>query len=64
MYLKLIVIGKNEITIENHKGILSFNEDEIKVNTNIGAIFIKGNGFEILYIAIPTIIISGKFNSI
>lgn len=61
---KIIVIGKEEVTIENHKGILTFSENEIRVNTKIGPISIKGGGFEILYIATSTIIISGKFASI
>ena len=61
---KIIVIGKEEVTIENHKGILTFNEDEIRINSKLGPISIKGEGFEILYIATSTITISGKFASI
>lgn len=61
---KIIVIGRDEITIENHKGILIFDESHIKVNTNSSPITIRGNKFEILYIAASTITISGRFNSI
>lgn len=61
---KIIVIGKEEITIENHKGILTFNKNEIRINSKLGAISIKGDNFEILYIATSTITISGKFASI
>ena len=61
---KIIIIGRNEITIENHKGILSFEEKAIKINTNDGTITIKGKGFEILYIATATITISGWFDNI
>ena len=61
---RITVIGKNEITIENHKGILTFDKEEIKINTNIAPIVIKGSGFEILYIASTTLIISGSFTSI
>ncbi|MBM6860905.1 sporulation protein YqfC, partial [Clostridium saudiense] len=45
-------------------GILTFNEDEIRINSKLGPISIKGEGFEILYIATSTITISGKFASI
>jgi len=31
---KIIVTGRNEITIENHKGIMVFEKDRIKINTN------------------------------
>lgn len=61
---KIIVVGRNEITIENHKGILIFDRDKIKINTNICPIEIKGRKFEILYIATSTITIKGYFDSI
>lgn len=61
---KIIVIGRNEITIENHKGIMVFEKDKIRINTNMSPIEIKGNSFEILYIASATITIKGYFDSI
>ena len=32
---KIIVIGRNEVTIENHKGIMVFEREKIKINTNM-----------------------------
>lgn len=61
---KIIVVGRNEVTIENHKGILVFERDKIKINTNMAPIEIKGSQFEILYIAASTITIKGYFDSI
>lgn len=61
---KIIVTGRNEVTIENHKGIMVFERDKIKINTNMSPIEIKGSEFEILYIAASTITIKGCFNSI
>lgn len=61
---KIIVTGRNEVTIENHKGIMVFERDKIKINTNMSPIEIKGSDFEILYIAASTITIKGYFNSI
>ena len=61
---KIIVTGRNEVTIENHKGIMVFERDKIKINTNMSPIEIKGSDFEILYIAASTISIKGYFNSI
>ena len=46
---KIIVIGKEEVTIENHKGILTFNEDEIRVNSKLGPISISGKFASISY---------------
>lgn len=61
---KIIVVGRNEVTIENHKGILVFEREKIKINTNMSPIEIKGSQFEILYIAASTITIKGYFDSI
>lgn len=61
---RISVIGQEEITIENHKGIVLFERNIIKVNTKLKPISIEGDNFEILYIGESTIIISGKFNSI
>ena len=61
---KISIIGDSEIDIENHKGIILFEENEVKINTNVGNIIIEGSRFEILFIGGSTITISGKFKSI
>ncbi|QGU95501.1 sporulation protein YqfC [Clostridium bovifaecis] len=61
---KIIVTGDNEITIENHKGIIMFGEEEIKLNSNSGVISLKGRNLEILFIGGSTIILGGKFKGI
>lgn len=61
---KITITGDEEITIENHKGIILFERSLIKINTKIKAINIQGENFEILYIGDSTITISGKFNSV
>lgn len=61
---KLTIIGNDEITIENHKGIILFERNIIKINTKIKPISIEGEDFEILYIGDATITISGKFKGI
>ncbi|MBW6408506.1 sporulation protein YqfC [Clostridium weizhouense] len=61
---KIIVTGNREITIENHRGIMAFENSLIKINSRIGAITIMGEGFEILFIGDNTITISGIFKGI
>lgn len=61
---KITITGDNEITIENHKGIILFEEKQIKVNSKVGLITIFGSGFEILFIGGSTLTISGKFKSV
>ncbi len=61
---KIIVVGNREITIENHRGIIAFETNMVKINSRIGAITIKGEKFEILFIGETTIAISGNFKGI
>lgn len=61
---KIIVVGDREITIENHKGVIYFETNMVKINSRIGAIVIKGEAFEILFIAETSITISGIFQGI
>ena len=61
---KITIIGNNEITIENHKGIILFERNIIKINTKVKIVNIEGENFEILYIGDSTITINGKFKSI
>ena len=61
---KITIIGNDEITIENHKGIILFERNIIRINTKVKVINIEGENFEILYIGDSTITISGKFKSI
>lgn len=61
---KINVIGDTEITIENHKGILSFDKDNTKIKTAIGVLDIEGEELEIVFIGGSTITISGKFKSL
>lgn len=61
---KITIVGNKEITVENHKGILVFEKDKVKINTKNGPIKIQGTSFEIMYIGIHTLTISGDFRSI
>ena len=61
---KITIIGNSEITIENHKGIILFERNVIKINTKVKVVNIQGENFEILYIGDSTITISGKFKLI
>lgn len=61
---KISMIGNNEITIENHKGIVAFDNNKMKVKTRLGNFVIEGSGIEILFIGGSTITISGYFKSL
>ena len=47
---KITILADKEINIENHKGVINFEEDEVKINTSLGPITIYGKNFKILFI--------------
>lgn len=61
---KVIIVGNVEITVENHKGILTFDKDKVVINSNEGLINILGDSFEILFIGSDSLTLSGNFKSI
>jgi sporulation protein YqfC len=61
---KITIISDNEITIENHKGVVLFEDREVKINSNVGLISIVGKEFEILFMGGSTLTLSGRFKSV
>jgi len=61
---KITITGESELEIENHKGIVLFQEKEVKINSKLGLISINGSNFEILFMGGATITIKGNFKSV
>lgn len=61
---KVILIGNNSVTVENHKGIIEYNEDQIRVNTGSGVLIIKGAKLGIKSIVQEEITITGEIISV
>lgn len=61
---RIEIMGDEEITVENHKGIISFDKSKIEINSSIGKITLNGVGLEILFMGGESITIGGKFKSI
>lgn len=60
----MMLVGNNKLFLENHKGISSFQNDEIKVKTKQGYILINGERLSISEIDTESLTISGKLYSI
>lgn len=61
---KITVIGNEEITIENHQGILKFCEEFIKIKCCYGNMYVNGDNLQIIFISGKTIVLGGKFKSV
>lgn len=60
----LKVTGKNDISIENHRGIIEYSSEILRINSNIGIIKIIGKNLYIKEISKEEIFIVGDVNII
>lgn len=61
---KITVIGNWQISIENHRGLIEYTADKIRINTSNGALEIKGKGLIIRGILVDEIALDGQVYSI
>lgn len=61
---KVIIIGTNQVTIENHKGIIEYSQELIRVNTGSGIMNLCGRNLVIKHIFQEEITITGEIQSI
>ncbi len=61
---KTTLIGNNQVSIENHKGIIEYSDDIIRVNTGCGILSIAGSHLVIKTILQEEITISGEVTSL
>lgn len=61
---RVILIGNNQVTVENHKGIIEYSEMLIRVNTGSGILSIGGSNLNIKTIIQEEITITGEIMEI
>lgn len=61
---KVTILGFEQILIENHKGILEYQEYFIRLNTYIGIININGFNLKLEEMTTDDIIVNGKIDCI
>lgn len=61
---RITLSGASEIYIENHKGILAYGRERIRVATHIGVVCVCGAELSIERIRLEDMLISGKIEHI
>lgn len=56
--------GKSKIRIENHRGIVQYNSQIIKLNTILGTLQITGENLEMTSLVTEEIYITGQIESV
>lgn len=60
----ITLIGKQEMLIENYKGVVEYDDKLLKVKTKNGLIELEGNHFLITYLTDEEIKITGQIKKI
>ncbi|MPM29618.1 hypothetical protein SDC9_76158 [bioreactor metagenome] len=61
---RMELVGDRELRMENHKGILSYGEDEIHVSGGKLVVRIKGEGLELRSMNALELLITGHITSL
>ena len=61
---KMTMIGKMELHIENHKGIIEYSKEIIRINTSQGILKITGKKMSIKNIVTEELTITGELISL
>ncbi len=61
---KVTMVGNTQIRIENHKGIIEYNENKIRINSKIGIIVITGKNLFIRNIIKEEVLLEGEFENV
>jgi len=61
---KITIIGDMQAVIENHKGIIEYENNVIRINSSIGMIKITGSSLVIKNIMAEEIIINGSIEAV
>lgn len=61
---KLTMVGNGDLLIENFKGIIEYDDDKIRINTNSGIIKITGTRLGIKEITSEDLMVNGDITSL
>ncbi len=61
---KLTMVGNGDLLIENFKGIIEYDNDRIRINTNSGIVKITGEGLRIKEITSEDLMVNGDISSL
>lgn len=61
---KMTVIGDIQIYIENHRGIIEYTNEQVRLSTSLGELIIRGEGLILRNISAEEIYLDGAIKGI
>lgn len=56
--------GREEMTIENHKGLMEYGEEKIRIATKVGSLCVSGEGLRLKRLSAECIVIGGQLGKL
>lgn len=56
----ITVVGRDELNLENYKGIVEYSEERIRIDTSCGIIRIEGRGLVLKQITSENLVVKGQ----
>ncbi len=54
------LVGREEVTIENYKGILEYGEEQMRLSTGAGILRLTGKGLCLKQLSAEAVVVAGK----
>ena len=58
------IFGQNRVIVENHKGVICYENEIIRVRVCFGQIEIKGRELQLMKMCKPQLVICGRIDSV
>lgn len=61
---RITLVGNMQLYIENHRGVISYDENEVRLSVNKGEVIIRGEGLQIENLLEEELLIKGALESL
>ncbi len=61
---RLTMVGNLQLLVENHRGVIAYQEDELRIGVSNGELIIRGSGLQIKNLFTEELLIKGVIEKI
>ena len=61
---RVMLSGNKSLVIQNHRGVIEYDQTILRVNTKLGEIKVSGSGLVLLSAVKEDIVVEGKINQV
>lgn len=61
---RITLLGTDTLVIENHKGVIEYNDSKVRLNTGCGVVSVSGIEMELNHLSSDDILIKGRIINI